>query len=234
MYFTVLERFTEQELLQQIVDLSNLERELLIDTKAKSRRRTLRNQKYRIENRLIELRVKKENEKMVYGNDKRADGNINHIDNPITEEVESQNHHKNKNNDQNQSQNQNQNRHLEILPTVSDTLPDMSTAADPAAVLIGVNDSSSGSSADIGSSSSDSRSIDCNSSSSTGIDCVDTTLTNHCNTDLTKTENKDRINFEETLNLNPSIPNLITPPTLTNTDIPSNPKTRLGWGFWKS
>ena len=57
MYFTVLERFTKQELLDQMSSLSQLEKELLSDTKAKSRRRTLRNQKYRIEARLRDLEL---------------------------------------------------------------------------------------------------------------------------------------------------------------------------------
>jgi hypothetical protein len=57
MYFTVLERFSREELLSQKAALSGLEADLLCDTKAKSRRRTLRNQKDRIHARLKELEL---------------------------------------------------------------------------------------------------------------------------------------------------------------------------------
>ena len=37
---------------------------------------------------------------------------------------------------------------------------------------------------------------------------------------------------EKDRTLDPKFPNLITP--LAYNNIPINPKTRLGWGFWKS
>lgn len=61
MYFTVLERFSVSELLSQTAALSQLEKDLLIDKKAKSRRRTLRNQKHRIAARIKEIEIEGKN-----------------------------------------------------------------------------------------------------------------------------------------------------------------------------
>ena len=229
MYFTVLERFSREELLSQIAALSGLEAELLSDTKAKSRRRTLRNQKYRIHARLKELDLeipdREEGSECVKREDDVCDvlhgGAIDRKGLDVT--------------------------HL-ISPSTSPSSPSSSALKTQSAHSITTSSSlhhHEGVRDDMPSiSATDSQHSLKDLQSSSPLDTAPTTqlsLMEWKESDRIKEEeNAVNTQHEKTLdpliphkeNLDSHFPNLIS--VSSDSSIPLNPKTRLGWGFWQT
>ena len=295
MYYTVLEHFTESQLLQQIVDLSNLEKDLLSDTKAKSRRRTLRNQKDRIRIYINDIKIR--NNSMILDNDNNNnddDINNNNNNNNHSSNNNNDNNNNNNNNDNNSSDNNNNNNGVKMKNMFVNI-------ADPENVTIQGSDinlnsiiiennfmttdyvikfeenenengkereKENGKENEVENKEVDIqnnlvRCLDQNSLHQGENFLFQPSLQHEINEIVIKQEieNKEEIEIEVKIEapvvklnshekeiekkcrnmenekekdrtLDPKFPNLITPIPYNN--IPINPKTRLGWGFWKS
>ena len=265
MYYTVLERFTETQLLQQIADLSNLEKNLLSDTKAKSRRRTLRNQKDRIRIHINNIKIKEELKMLLNNED-------NHI-------IENCNRNPDKNDDNNSNNDKCNNLMKNDIPFDSTVplcfeitstlrndgsqhgifLKNLSLTADN--VFASEIEEKKRQELDIESyfvrySNPNSlpkgtnlqiQSTNQNQYEANGIfrkqklqnkqgeievelEAPEAKLNNQEKEMEQRCRDEER-ELEIERNLDPKIPDLITP--LSHNNIPINPKTRLGWGFWK-
>jgi hypothetical protein len=231
MYFTVLERFSREELLSQIAALSGLEAELLSDTKAKSRRRTLRNQKDRIHARLKELDLeipdREEGSECVKRGDEddacdvllcgvidRKDLDVAHLISPSTSPSSASS---------------------SVIKTHSAL---SNTTSSSVHHHEGVRD-------DISSISvTDSQPSLKDLQSSSPLDTAPATQLSlmECKESdrIIEEENAVNTQHEKTLdpliphkeNLDSHFPNLIS--VSSDNSIPLNPKTRLGWGFWQT
>jgi hypothetical protein len=220
MYFTVLERFSREELLGQAAALSGLEAELLSDTKAKSRRRTLRNQKDRIHARLKELELETPDgnvgSDLAKGEDDvdcvvncevtdREGFNVTHLPSPSPSSSSvhtTQNAHSN-------STSSSLHRH----ELVRDNITSMTASLQP---------------------SLHSSPLDTSPIRQLGpLACEEIKK-------IKGEENTVNTRHERTLdpliphreNLDPHFPDLVSVPS--DSSIPLNPKTRLGWGFWQT
>ena len=284
MYFSVLERFNEIELLQQINDLSNLEKDLLSDKKAKSRRRTLRNQKNRITIYINQLKQIEINEFSI--NNINYENNDNLIEKNVMSKPVSTLFDKNNSFEMiNQSSidnidivtnRQNYNKSdLTILDGQNECLksnnidiqnlqlqPQLQLQLDPTCHQVEDenldlnfrncnNDSTSESLHEVNvqcdrrvranSKGDELNEIDCPTISVSQFNYKEVIKSNE--TQANKDEMKETVKEKQEQermkdkneverNLDPRIPNLIA--NLSEDNIPSNPKTRLGWGFWKS
>lgn len=214
MYFTVLERFSREELLSQVEALSCLEADLLSDTKAKSRRRTLRNQKDRIHARLKELEL--ENPDGSEGFEfVRRDDDMNDVLNHGLVGLDTDVH----------------------IAHLSSTTPSSSSARTT--IIVHSNTTSSSlhlhevSHADLQSSSPLDISLQ------TQLNSIKFENSGRLKEEREE-ENTENTRHERTLdpliphreNLNPHYPNLVS--VTSDSSIPLNPKTRLGWGFWQT
>ena len=279
MYYTVLERFTETQLLQQIDDLSNLEKNLLSDTKAKSRRRTLRNQKDRIRIHINNIKIKEELKMLLNNED-----NMNSIEN--NNRNSDNNDDNNSNNDDGNNKNNDNNNIIsnnlmknsisfdstvpvcfEITSTLRNDgsqhgifLKNLSLTADNVCTseieekkrqeldiesyfvrYSNPNSLPKGKNLQI-------QSTNQNQYEANGIfrkqklqnkqgevevevEAPEAKLNNQEKEMEQRCRDEER-ELEKERNLDPKIPDLITP--LSHDNIPINPKTRLGWGFWKS
>lgn len=228
MYFTVLERFSREELLSQVAALSDLESDLLSDTKAKSRRRTLRNQKDRIHARLKELELDNPNGSEGFDivmRDDDVNDALNHGLVGVDTDV--------------------------LVAHLSSTTPPSSSSGRTASIVHSKTTSSSLHLHDVSHSE-----LQLQSSSPLDISLQTQLNSIECeNSERLKVEggeeeeererereeeNTGNTHHERTLdplipyreNLNPHFPNLVS--VASDSSIPLNPKTRLGWGFWQT
>lgn len=249
MYYTVLERFSVAELLSQTAALSNLEKELLVDKKAKSRRRTLRNQKDRIAARIQEIEIEGKN---VHDNctsgcttNQTTDGTTELIRGESISHMESVCLTRGGALDDNGDD---PNRHIlsssSLSPSSSSPSPSSSSHRPiiaPVTLPILTSASPLHPSTSMSSTPCAPTSPSLFTPELLGRECV---LTDQTST-YTVTNPCIDTNEENTQNLRPkissntdsdpyssSIPSLINVPSLNN--VPSNPKIRLGWGFWQS
>ena len=237
------------ELLSQTAALSNLEKELLVDKKAKSRRRTLRNQKHRIAARIKEIEIEG---KTVY--DSCTSGcTTNQTTEGTTELIrdESISHTESvclTRGGALDDYDDDPNRHMVSSSSLSPTSSSSSSSSSSHCQFIApVTLPILTSAAPLRPSTSMSSTPYASASSSPptpkllGKECVLTDQTSA----YTVTNPFIDTNEENTQNLRPkissntdsdpyssSIPSLINVPSLNN--VPSNPKIRLGWGFWQS
>ena len=229
MYFTVLERFSREELLSQIAALSGLEAELLSDTKAKSRRRTLRNQKDRIHARLKELDLEIPDREGGSECVKREDDVCDVLQCGLIDR-----------------------KGLDVAQLISpSTSPSSSSSSVIKTQSTHSNTTSSslhhheGVRDDISSVSvTDSQPSLRDQQSSSPLDTAPATQLNlmECKESdrIKEEENAVNTQHEKTLdpliphkeNLDSHFPNLIS--VSSESSIPLNPKTRLGWGFWQT
>jgi hypothetical protein len=224
MYFTVLERFTREELLCQVAALSGLEAELLSDTKAKSRRRTLRNQKDRIHARLKELELEipdgNVGSDLVRGEDDvdcevncevtyRKGFNVTHLPSPSPS---SSSAHSTQNAHSNTTSSS-----LHCYELVRDDSTSITASHQPSLAEL-----------------QQSSPLDTSPIRQLGpLACEEIKK-------IKGEENTVNTHHERTLdpliphreNLDPHYPDLVSVPS--DSSIPLNPKTRLGWGFWQT
>lgn len=244
MYFTVLERFSAAELLSQTAALSKLEKDLLVDKKAKSRRRTLRNQKDRIAARIKEIEVEVEGKNV---HDTCTSGcTTNQTTDGTTEEIRGESVSVSKSacsakGGALDDEDDDPDRHL---LSSSSSLPSSSSYCPIVApITLPIPSSSSPLHPSTSMSSTPYTPTSPPLLTPKLLDkeyvLSDQTCTNTITKPFISTNDENTRSLRSKISSNTdtdpytsSIPSLINVPSLN--DVPSNPKIRLGWGFWQS